>query len=198
MMAWAGHPAPPRRSYDVTRLTLLLALAALAAGCGGASGASTVTRTVTETQTVAGGSGSTGAPATPSCATGDLAAHLGRPSAAAGSTYYELVFANRSGHHCTLFGWPGVSAWNGHQVGSPAQRDKGPRQTVTLAPGASAHAVLQVVDVLNFPRARCRPQRVHALRVYPPDQYTALTVPARLRACSRRGTIFLAVRPIAR
>ena len=40
---------------------------------------------------------------------------------AAGTIYYPLEFTNTSGHACSLFGYPGVSAISrsGQQLGSP-------------------------------------------------------------------------------
>jgi hypothetical protein len=160
----------------------------------------TVTRSVTgptETVTVTqAGSGTGGSPAPSRCHTTDLAVSLGPGNGAAGSTYYPLEFRNRSGQACTLFGWPGVSAYAGGQVGDAAHRDVGPEKTVLLAPGARASATLQVVDALNFAKATCRPVAVRRLRVFPPDETAAVQVPARLLACRAHGPTFLFIRPI--
>jgi hypothetical protein len=67
---------------------------------------------------------------------------------------------------------------------------------VTLVPGATAHAVLQVVDVGNFSSGRCRPAEATGLRVYPPGQFSAAEIPFGFRACSAKGPIFLSVEPI--
>src|SRR5262249_46343599 len=96
--------------------------------------------------------------ATPKCATSGLAVWLGvgAGGAAAGSTYYPIELTNVSGSSCHLFGYPGVSASSGHQVGKAASRNPSAgAQTVVLAPGAAAHAVLQVTDVSNFPPSSC-------------------------------------------
>ena len=77
--------------------------------------------------------------------------------AAAGSTYYPIQFANTSGSSCTLYGYPGVSfvtAQGGSQIGPAASRNPAmPKALVTLAPGQTVHAELQVVDAENYPPA---------------------------------------------
>src|SRR5207248_9961163 len=91
---------------------------------------------------------------TQSCTTAGLAVWLGvgEGGAAAGSTYYPLEFTNTSNRRCRLFGYPGVSAGSNRQLGSPAQRNRAhPTYTVNLKPGATAHTVIQIVNVGNFP-----------------------------------------------
>jgi hypothetical protein len=137
--------------------------------------------------------------ATPKCATSGLAVWLGvgAGGAAAGSTYYPLEFTNVSGSSCHLFGYPGVSASSGHQVGKAADRNpSSSAQTVVLAPGATAHALLQVTDVSNFPASSCKPVTASGLQVYPPDQFSAAFIPFPLRACSGTSETFLSVSPV--
>ncbi len=75
---------------------------------------------------------------------------------------------------CTLYGYPGVSLVSGPpytQIGLAAKRGTTtPVKLVTLAPGATAHAVLQIVDALNFPPSSCGPAKATYLRIYPPNQ----------------------------
>jgi hypothetical protein len=169
------------------RLISVAALAVTLAGCG-QSGTSGLTRS-------AAGS------ATRTCSTSRLAVWLGvgQGGAAAGSTFYPLEFTNVSKRGCRLFGFPGVSAVGRRQLGSPAQRNRAvtPR-VVTLLPGATAHTVIQLTNVFNYPAARCRPAAASFLRVYPPDQRRAEDIPFRFRACSKAGPIFLSVEPIHR
>ena len=75
-----------------------------------------------------------------------------RGSQYAGGAYYTLNFTNLSGHACTLRGYPGVSAvsLSGGQIGSPASRGTATPKVVTLANGATAHAVLQAADPANY------------------------------------------------
>jgi len=109
--------------------------------------------------------------ATPACATSGLDAWLNTlGNGAAGTIYYELEFTNLSGATCTLFGYPGVSATDlsGNQLGSAAFRLSGTTQTVTLANGATASALLGIVEGGIFPPAQCGPVTAAGLRVYPP------------------------------
>jgi len=55
---------------------------------------------------------------------------------------------------------------------------------VTLAPGATAHATLQVVDANNYPSSTCTTVKARWLKIYPPDQFTALYVSFSAQTCS--------------
>jgi hypothetical protein len=108
------------------------------------------------------------------CATSDLNVTLGTSSGYAGGTYQTIVFTNTSGATCTLYGYPGVSLVSAPpytQIGLAAQRGgTAPVTQITLAAGATANAVLQVVDALNFGAATCGPTKAAFLRVFPPNQ----------------------------
>jgi hypothetical protein len=168
---------------------------ALAAGCGSSSSSSS-------TPTAPSSSASSSSPAAPSsstapatapasslspavtgpspCATSSLNVTLGAASGYAGGVYQTIVFTNTSGATCTLYGYPGVSLVSAPpytQIGLAAQRASTvPVKLITLATGASANAVLQIVDALNFGAATCSPTKAAFLRVYPPNQ----TVPVYL------------------
>ena len=105
---------------------------------------------------------------------------LGAAGGYAGGVIQAIVFTNTSGVTCTLYGYPGVSLVSAPpytQIGLAAKRGgTTPVTLVTLAPGASANAMLQIVDALNFPPATCNPTKAAFLRVYPPNQ----TVPVYL------------------
>jgi hypothetical protein len=135
----------------------------------------------------------------PRCTTSQLEVWLGLGAGeeTAGSTYYPMEFTNVSGNTCYLYGFPGVSAWTTHQVGSPAKWvQPSLKSTVTLRPGATAHTVLQIADVSNFPHSECVPVTATGPRVIPPGAFTSTFIPFRFRACSVVGTIFMFVRPI--
>jgi Protein of unknown function (DUF4232) len=123
----------------------------------------------------------------PRCTTGELSVSLGQGDAAAGSVYRPLIFTNTSSHTCELRGFPGVSyvaGDDGHQVG-PAAAMSGERGAqVPIAPGATARAQLQLVNVQNFDTAACHPVPVRGLRVYPPGDTAALFVPMDGTGCS--------------
>jgi hypothetical protein len=141
------------------------------------------------------------AAAPPKCATTALTAWMpaGPGNGYAGGSVYELEISNTSARACTLYGFPGVSALgaNGHQLGSPANWDHtDPTHLVTLARGATAHAVLRIVDVANFgnPNQPCDPASAVALRIIPPNDRTSIQIPFSFRACSKAGPIYLYVR----
>ena len=63
----------------------------------------------------------------------------------AGGVFYDLEFSNVGRHTCTLRGYPRVVAVSGgHQVGRGASHGSQKPLMVTLRPGATAHALLQV------------------------------------------------------
>jgi hypothetical protein len=130
------------------------------------------------------------------CSGSQLTSWLGVPGdAAAGSTYYQLEISNISGRSCTLFGYPGVSALRGgHQVGSAAARSHSHKaRLVTLAPGSTAHVILQIADVNNFARSACKPTQASALRVFAPGDFSSTQVPFTFAACGKPGPLFLHV-----
>jgi len=146
------------------------------------------------------GSASTGtrsdAVAHPPCGRSSLTSWMGVPGGlAAGSAYYQLEISNVSSQTCTLYGFPGVSALSstGRQLGNAAGRDGKAGLTVTLRPYQTAHVILQVTDVGNFSRAACDPATADTLRVYAPGDYASMKFPFTLRACRRRGPVYLHV-----
>lgn len=87
-----------------------------------------------------------------------------------------------------MFGYPGVSfvsATSGRQLGGAAVRNPtfAPR-SVTLSPGATAHASLQVVVAQNYPASICHPVTAHRLRVYPPGQFAPLYLGFTAQTCT--------------
>jgi len=92
----------------------------------------------------------------------------------AGGVYQVINFTSTSSASCTLYGYPGVSLVTGPpyaQLGSAAKRSiTTPVKLITLAPGETAYAQLQIVDALNFPSATCKPTKATNLKVYPPNQ----------------------------
>ena len=133
----------------------------------------------------------------PRCGTGALTAWLGIPGDGyAGGADYQLELSNTSAHACTLYGYPGVSALapGGHQLGRAAGRGRASAsRLVTLGRGATAHVLLQITDVANFPPASCGERTAVALRVYPPGATRSLEVPFTFPACGRSGPVYLHV-----
>lgn len=190
------------------RLIVAAALAgsaALVASCGSsgskaASPAATATGTSPASARASAPAGSpspTSAPAPsgpPPCATSALRVSVAASQgAAAGSSYYPIVFTNVSGAACTLYGYPGVSfvtGVGGSQIGMPATENPArPRQLITLAPGRAGHAELQVVNAENYPPANCGPVTAHWLKVYPPNQTAPLYAGLTAQACTKPRTI---------
>jgi Protein of unknown function (DUF4232) len=113
---------------------------------------------------------------------------LGLGGGTAGSTYYPLEFSNVGHHACALRGFPGVSAYGatGTQVGPAASRMGGHHGTVTLAPGATAHAILRITDW----GALCSTEVVAGgLKVFAPGETRSEPVPFSFGACAHRGVL---------
>jgi len=195
---------PTRRRVAALALAGSIAAACLLAACGSASPSAGPTRTVTVT--VPGSTSQATTPAqsptpagSPGCATSVLKLSLGTSGAAAGSSYYPIDFTNTSGAACTLYGYPGVSfiSASGSQIGAAAIEDPVyPRQLVTLAPGATAHADLQVTDALNYPAATCSPVSVNQLKVFPPGQTSPLNLGLTTTACASTSVQILAIQTV--
>jgi hypothetical protein len=172
----------------------LLCAAALMAACGtatssGGGPASASTSPAQNTTTLPTASASASASVT-ACATSALKVALDatKGNGAAGSIYYPLDFTNISASPCTLFGYPGVSfvtGQGGTQLGRAARRNPvNPATIVTLAPGAVAHATLQVSEAGNYDATQCQPVTAHWLKVFPPDQTGAAYAHFTTQACS--------------
>jgi hypothetical protein len=186
--------------------------AVLAAACGSipAPGTgSTATAPAGSTATTTGpapqpgtSSAGTTAPAAQAgpCSTAALRVTLGsQQGAAAGHFYRTLDFTNISGASCTLYGYPGVSfvtAIGGSQIGAAASRSPDSKQLIVLAPGKMAHAVMDLLDVLNFPSSDCAATNAHWIKVYPPNQFSATYVPWTAMVCSNPRPVYLSVAPV--
>jgi hypothetical protein len=122
---------------------------------------------------------------------------VGQGNGAAGTIFYPLEFTNLSGHTCSLFGFPGVSAigTHGNQLGSSAnwERTSSPH-TVILAPGATAHTMLAYHDAAVTTEAGCDPvNSATLLKVYPPGQHKWTYAAYDFQSCSRPGVRYLSI-----
>lgn len=181
----------------------LIVLASVA-GCSSSSSSSSSTPASspgTSSPAAAGSSTAAPPPASPStslspavagpapCATSDLNVTLGASSGYAGGVDVTIVFTNTSGTTCTLYGYPGVSLVSAPpytQIGLAAQRGTTtPVKLITLATGATASAVVQIVDALNFPPATCGPTKAAFLRIYPPNQTAPVYLADTSEACAQ-------------
>jgi Protein of unknown function (DUF4232) len=182
-------------------------VALLAAACGsiGAPGTGP-TATVTASQpgapsTVTPTASTPAAAATPGpCSTAGLRVTLGsQESAAAGHLYRTLDFTNISGASCTLYGYPGISfvtGVGGQQIGAAASRSPAGKRLIVLAPGKTAHAQMDLVDVLNFPPSKCAASNAQWIKVYPPNQFSATYVRWTAMVCSKPTPVYLFVAPV--
>jgi hypothetical protein len=141
--------------------------------------------------------GSGGTNATPECTTSDLKTSVGNGGGGTAGAYYSVIdFTNSSGASCTLYGYPGVSL-RGAQlalIGAPATRNATPVPSlVTLAPGATANAVLRMTDPGVYATAECGPVTSAYLQVYPPNQTQPAELPFSGSTCSRASVKILAV-----
>jgi len=195
--------SPARAVRALAAAAVLACSAALAAACGTAAAPAAspaASPAVTATPIVSAGTASPAvspapapapAAAAPACATSALkvAVPTGPGGAAAGSSYYPIRFANVSGASCTLQGYPGVSfvtAQGGRQIGPAATRNAAvARQLVTLSPGQTVHAELQVLNAQNYPPADCGLVTAHWLKIYPPNQTGPAYVSFTAQACAK-------------
>lgn len=125
------------------------------------------------------------------CVAAGLHASLGQSGAAAGTSYIPLLLTNRSRVTCILDGYPGVSFVAGtdaHQIGAPALRDPSVASApVTLAPGSTVHATVEVADYANYDQQTCQPVRVTGYRIFPPGSTVSLLISAPQTVCSKPG-----------
>ena len=195
----------PRAVFSGAVSAAALSCLAAVAGCSSSASPSatpTVTRTVTASPSASGASSSASttpsspsSPAGPvtsavSCATSSLNVKQGLAQGYAGGVYEVIDFTNTSNSPCSLYGYPGVSLVTGPpytQVGLAAKRSTTSAQVklITLAPGATANALLQIVDALNYPSATCGPTKATAVKVYPPNQTAPVYLPNTSTACSK-------------
>ncbi len=177
--------------------------------CGSAtfSGAGpTATATASATRPGSSSAGTPSQAVTPGepgpCRTSALRVTLGPwGGAAAGHFYRPLIFTNISAASCTLYGYPGVSfvaTTGGKQIGAAASRSPASTQLVLLAPGEKAHALLDLLDVLNFPPSVCSASSAHWLKIYPPNQFSASYVRWTAKVCSKPKPVYMSVAPVSR
>ncbi len=195
----------PRLAGRVFAAAALACVTVLVTACGGSSSpAAGATKTVTAAPAApaspaapatagAATSAPAASPAVPAgpgpCATRYLHAKLGIAQGTAGSMYQVLDFTNIGTVSCTLYGYPGVSFAGGtpvSQIGLAAAESKlTARKLVTLAPGAVANALLQIVHAANYPASRCNLVTADYLQIYPPDQTTPLYLSYTSQTCSK-------------
>src|SRR5690348_14362647 len=202
-------PRAGRLAVTIAALTCAVAVAGCASsgsssqpGASGSTAAASPTAPgSSNTPAVAAPSSSSAPAGPPACPTSSLLVKLGVSQGYAGGVYVVIDFTNTGASTCSLFGYPGVSLVKGPpytQIGLAAKRSTTtPKTLVTLAPGATANALLQIVDALNYPSATCGPTKATALKIYPPNQTEAVYLPNTSSGCAKPVQIMYigAVRP---
>jgi|HubBroStandDraft_4_1064222.scaffolds.fasta_scaffold313488_1 hypothetical protein len=128
-------------------------------------------------------------PSAAACTTAGLQVRLDTAAAgvAAGTYDVPLEFTNVSGTDCLLTGYPAValtSGQAGQQIGTEAAVDRSvTAAVVTLAPGAVAHAWLEISDAADYPAKTCRPVTAAGFRVVVPGGQVASYLADRVPAC---------------
>jgi hypothetical protein len=184
---------------------LLACCAALAAACSASTStspppSSTPTATATPVSSPSTTPATSAAATTPAvagpapCPTRYLGVKAGLSQGTAGSIYQVIDFTNISNVSCTLYGYPGISfastGSTGGQIGLAAKENPTPpRELVTLAPGATANALLRIVDAGNFSPATCDMVTAHWLVIYPPNQTTPVYLSYTSPTCSKQVQI---------
>jgi len=192
---------PGKRKPAPGRVAAALICVALAAGCGSSSSSPSTPASSASSSSPAATPTSAPPVAAPTtsqspavtgpapCATSSLNVTLGASSGYAGGVDQTIVFTNTSGATCTLYGYPGVSLVSAPpytQIGLAAKRDSTvPVRQITLATGASANAMLQIVDALNFGPATCSPTKAAFLRIYPPNQTAPVYLANASQTCAQ-------------
>jgi hypothetical protein len=141
--------------------------------------------------------------AAPRCSKTALKTWLGvKGQALTGNYWYPVEITNVSHIACTTSGFRHVAAYSiadasavgGRQVGAAA-RPLGKPRTVTLAPGATAHQMLDIEDVAFFTRAECHQVTAPALTFRPGGPYS-VEVSFTFRACSAPKFPYMTIDPI--
>ena len=135
------------------------------------------------------------------CATDDLKTTTGGYGGGTPGTYYSVIdFTNTSHASCTLYGYPGVSLRDSSSglIGATGTRSsvRAP-SLVTLAPGATANAVLGQTDPSAYPTSKCVPVTSAYLMIYPPNTTQPVELPFTGTTCSNPSVKMLSITPVA-
>lgn len=210
-MSLPARPARQRMTGRLLSAAALVAVSAVVIACGSAKSHKTTPQSTappgrSTTEAAPPGQSPTEAPpqqtnpAGSACATSDLKVWLERApgGGAMGSQYYLIKFKNVSGETCQLHGSPGVSAYgDGYQIGRSASwAASAAAAAVALAPGEVAQSVLRILNVGAYPADVCAPVTATSLKVYPPNETTAVYLSHQFAACSLSGPTFLGVQPV--
>src|SRR5699024_7217311 len=121
------------------------------------------------------------------CSPATLELGLGPAHGAAGSVNQALRFTNVGDAACNKVGFPGgsyVAGDAGNQGGAPAERSGTVGSGAVLQPGETAHAAVSYTAVENYPDEQCEPTHVRGIRVYPPNDHSAMYLPRPGTGCT--------------
>jgi hypothetical protein len=163
------------------------------------AGVAVVLAITTAASAATAGTGHTAPRTIPKCTASDLGVWVAADegNGTTGSIYYPLEFTNVSSQTCYMYGFPGVSTTNsvGRQLGSPATWNRVVNPAiVNLAPGATAHSILQYVIVAVSPQ--CKQAQASLIKVYPPDQTSSATGFWDFESCTTAKPVYLYVEAI--
>jgi Protein of unknown function (DUF4232) len=135
----------------------------------------------------------------PKCAASELGVWVSanEGNGTAGSIYYPMEFTNIGSQTCYLDGFPGVSAISStlHQLGASAIWNHSVSPSiVNLAPGATAHSILQYIVVQVSPQ--CKQTNAAMLKIYPPDQTFSTNAFWPMESCTTSSPVYLSVEAI--
>lgn len=128
------------------------------------------------------------------CLAKNLAGAMTEASGAAGTTYYTITLTNK-GAPCETGGYAGVSTIGsaGEQLGAPATRNGTNFNKIEVATGATLKFILGVANAAAYDPAECQLTKATALKVYPPNDYTWLTIPTIIDTCNNPNLQLLSV-----
>ena len=201
----------PRAAAALAPLLLVAGLAGCGQGTSPGTTSSPSPTTASPTPTATASTTPSGSPSgTPSATTapptaGGLARCLStqlegsiQPGSggAAGTVYQKIALTNVSQTPCLLQGFAGVSLTDGPQgapIGAPADRDAAaPVVAITLAPGQTGAAEFGLTQARNY--TNCVVVEAAGFRVYPPEDFGSLFIPAPSTACSNADIHLLTLR----
>ncbi|WP_210480529.1 DUF4232 domain-containing protein [Naasia sp. SYSU D00948] len=186
-----------------------LAGALLLAGCAaGGGGTPTTSPTTSPTSPPTSAPPSTPTPSptetgpADQCPDDALQITVGEGDPGAGNIGYDITFTNTGSAPCTLRGFPGVSVvgdGNGTQLGQPADRTDARVEDVRIAPGGTAVAPLQAVDIGSDGGPlgdECPTTTGDGWRIYPPHSFRAFFVESPGIAACTGSRPWLTVGPV--
>jgi len=121
---------------------------------------------------------------------------LGEGGGAAGSVTYPLEFSNTGNQSCRVSGFVSIVALSrrGHQLGESSSHT-GKSRRVILQPGATAHALLTIVE--NQGAKNCHPATARSLEITAPRDRFPFTIESfSFPACNNKKAGLMDIGPV--